>query len=1018
LGFSAGVQFYPVAVKIETLNENEKFIDISAGGLLIQAITNQGNLYKWSRSTPQNSNTPLLFDRKLINDKKIIKIASSIGMGSYFLDEDGRLFRGGSFSNNYTEIVTDSPTLTYLDIAVQDKHGVAISKDSTLFAWGDNSSGQLGDGTYNNSETPVRVFSDGVIKNKKFVAVATGRKHTIALDKDGKVYQWGGIYFSNVGNVYDTNSNKPVILDDTGTPMEGNKIIKIDAGYYCSIAMDEDSVLYSWGSNQSGALGNIQSSNTNKPILVNYLSLLDENEKIESFSAGLYHSLVITTKGKIIGWGSSGYGALGKANLEWDSYYNPIILETQNSSLENQSTIFVKAGEDLSFAIDSEGKIHSWGKNQDGALGIGMDNESYTPSQVDYFLYQNIGKVKAVGGNSKGTYLLTGKNVIYFWGMDDNDMDSKFYSLQPKVFNDIGNPLNGIEIDTLVVGWTHAAVLTNDGDIFSWGTNSMGAFGTGNWNPDKSFVPIKLDLPNTDLSGKKIIKITASERGMMALTDEGEVFVWGENWDKYIGTESDDKHIYRPTRIKTTGTDIDGEKITDIAAGRFHYLALSESNKLFSWGNNNAGALGDGTKESKRFASLINLDGTDLKGKTVKEISAGQNYSSVITDEGKIAIWGGHNLSLVPKVFELGTLGEISSGLSINRTAVKLASTWNYIVAMSEKGEIFQFDGIAGIRAWNDMKLDLINIGGPAIKDLSDISINEDNEYKVYVEVSDPDEDKIMLEATTSEEKIGLNIDNDTLVIKPAQDWFGASIITIYATDGRAKDSTSFKLTVNPVQDAPTAFDWVSSALDTVNITQSNLADTYTLQWDASTDVDGDSINYLVYAKIGVYPAEEAFDTTSTSVPITYQELLEGVFEGRPVNGATVRFNVKATDGVDTVDVTGDNRVIYVNRYDYLSTESEGVPVEFALHENYPNPFNPTTTLRFDLPEVSSITLTIYNMLGQKVRTFNYQNTSAGYHSVKWNATNDYGDPVGAGVYLYQLQTKDFVKTRKMVLLK
>jgi hypothetical protein len=103
---------------------------------------------------------------------------------------------------------------------------------------------------------------------------------------------------------------------------------------------------------------------------------------------------------------------------------------------------------------------------------------------------------------------------------------------------------------------------------------------------------------------------------------------------------------------------------------------------------------------------------------------------------------------------------------------------------------------------------------------------------------------------------------------------------------------------------------------------------------------------------------------------------------------------------------------------DYLSTEGEGVPVQFALHENYPNPFNPTTTLRFDLPEVSNLTLTIYNMLGQKVRTFNYQNTSAGYHSVKWNATNDYGDPVGAGVYLYQLQTKDFVKTRKMVLLK
>ena len=218
--------------------------------------------------------------------------------------------------------------------------------------------------------------------------------------------------------------------------------------------------------------------------------------------------------------------------------------------------------------------------------------------------------------------------------------------------------------------------------------------------------------------------------------------------------------------------------------------------------------------------------------------------------------------------------------------------------------------------------------------------------------------------------------------------------------------------------DVPQAFEWVSSALDTINITKTNLTDTYTAQWTESKDVYNDSINYLVYAKVGVYPAEEIYDTTVTSVSITYQEILWGVFEGSPVNGATVSLNVKATDGIDTVDVTGDNRVIYVNRYESLSTEGEGVPVEFALHANYPNPFNPTTTLRFDLPEVSNLTLTIYNMLGQKVRTFNYQNTSAGYHSVKWNATNDYGDPVGAGVYLYQLQTKDFVKTRKMVLLK
>ena len=110
--------------------------------------------------------------------------------------------------------------------------------------------------------------------------------------------------------------------------------------------------------------------------------------------------------------------------------------------------------------------------------------------------------------------------------------------------------------------------------------------------------------------------------------------------------------------------------------------------------------------------------------------------------------------------------------------------------------------------------------------------------------------------------------------------------------------------------------------------------------------------------------------------------------------------------------------MIYIRRYDYLSTIDDQIPTAFALHENYPNPFNPTTTLRFDLPEVSDVNVVIYNMLGQKVRTFNMNSISAGSHSIKWNATNNLGDPVGAGVYLYQFQAKDFIKTKKMVLLK
>jgi pullulanase/glycogen debranching enzyme len=109
---------------------------------------------------------------------------------------------------------------------------------------------------------------------------------------------------------------------------------------------------------------------------------------------------------------------------------------------------------------------------------------------------------------------------------------------------------------------------------------------------------------------------------------------------------------------------------------------------------------------------------------------------------------------------------------------------------------------------------------------------------------------------------------------------------------------------------------------------------------------------------------------------------------------------------------------VFVNRYEFLSTESEGIPTEFALHENYPNPFNPTTTLRFDLPEVSDITLTIYNMLGQKVKTFNMQSTPAGYHAIKWDGKNDHNQSVSGGVYIYKLQSRQKMQMRKMILLK
>ncbi len=132
--------------------------------------------------------------------------------------------------------------------------------------------------------------------------------------------------------------------------------------------------------------------------------------------------------------------------------------------------------------------------------------------------------------------------------------------------------------------------------------------------------------------------------------------------------------------------------------------------------------------------------------------------------------------------------------------------------------------------------------------------------------------------------------------------------------------------------------------------------------------------------------------------------------------------NVDLTD-VFQFKVEGNGTIYWDNFYFYsnlveVDNRSETFPQGFALEQNFPNPFNPVTTLRYDLPENSYVNVTVYDMLGREVKTLVNTTQDAGFKSVVWNATNDHGKPVSAGVYLYQIQAGDFVQTKKMVLLK
>ena len=131
---------------------------------------------------------------------------------------------------------------------------------------------------------------------------------------------------------------------------------------------------------------------------------------------------------------------------------------------------------------------------------------------------------------------------------------------------------------------------------------------------------------------------------------------------------------------------------------------------------------------------------------------------------------------------------------------------------------------------------------------------------------------------------------------------------------------------------------------------------------------------------------------------------------------ATFTYYVHSSDDEHTV--SSDIGEFILSREVLGINDGLFVPKTFTLHQNYPNPFNPVTKLRYDLPQDSHVKVTVYDMLGNVINNLVNDNQNSGYKSIQWNATNNQGQQVSAGVYLYSIEAGDFRQTKKMILLK
>ena len=209
-----------------------------------------------------------------------------------------------------------------------------------------------------------------------------------------------------------------------------------------------------------------------------------------------------------------------------------------------------------------------------------------------------------------------------------------------------------------------------------------------------------------------------------------------------------------------------------------------------------------------------------------------------------------------------------------------------------------------------------------------------------------------------------------------------------------------------------------------ISLTFENLyTDSVVFVWESSADPDGDAVMYR--AKFGhiVYSGETLLDTVKqdstmaeTSIVVFYEDFNEDLVDLGGDN-SVLKWNISAIAGSDTVLSDNGPRFVLVDGTS-LSVDEEFIPTEFALHQNYPNPFNPVTTLNYGLPEQSMVVMTVYDLMGREVTTLVNQVQKAGYHTIRWNGTDQSGQVVSAGLYIYQITAGDYSVARKMILLK
>lgn len=337
-------------------------------------------------------------------------------------------------------------------------HSLAIGSDGRTYGWGENSDGQLGDGTTTASSRPVAVQTPPGVT---FVAVSGGGQHSLALTADGRAYAWGDNSHRQLGDGTATSSGLPVAVQLPA----GVTFTRVAAGNEHSLALGSDGRVYAWGDNSHGQLGDGTTTASGIPVAVQ----TPPGVTFTAIATGAFHSLAVGSDGVTYAWGQNDVGQLGIGDETDASEPTPV------PAPAGVSFTAVAAGDYSSAAVGSDGRAYTWGNNDLGQLGTGTFAGSTVPVPASTPAGATIATVSLT---AEFVLALATDGTLYAWGdnyggqLGDGSEDTSPVPLE------VAMPA-GVTVASASAGGYHSLAIGTDGQTYTWGWNSLGQVGNG-----------------------------------------------------------------------------------------------------------------------------------------------------------------------------------------------------------------------------------------------------------------------------------------------------------------------------------------------------------------------------------------------------------------------------------------------------------------------------------------------------------------------------------------------------------